>query len=162
MATPAKNSIPEGFHAVTPHVVIRDAAKAIDFYKRAFGAEEICRMPGPEGKIMHAEIRIGDSVLMIGEEFPGMCLGPQTLGGTPVTLHLYVKDADAAFNKAVAAGCKVTMPLADMFWGDRYGKLTDPFGHAWSIATHKQDVTPEECAKLGAEAMAKMGKQCGT
>jgi uncharacterized glyoxalase superfamily protein PhnB len=88
-----------------------------------------------------------------------MCVGPQTLGGTPVTLHVYVKDADAAFNKAVAAGCTVKMPLADMFWGDRYGKLTDPFGHAWSIATHKQDVTPAECAKLGAEAMAKMGKQ---
>jgi PhnB protein len=141
--------IPSGFHTLTPHLVVKGASQAIEFYKKAFGAEEIGRAPSPDGKsIMHAELKIGDSRLMLVDEFPEMdCRGPQSIGGTPVTIHMYVKDADAAFSRAVAAGAQVRMPLADMFWGDRYGVLTDPFGHAWSIATHKEDVTPEEAAK---------------
>jgi uncharacterized glyoxalase superfamily protein PhnB len=146
--------IPAGFHTVTPYIVVKGADKAIEFYKRAFGAEETVRMPGPDGKIMHAEIRIGDSVMMLGEESPmGGCKSPQSVGGTTVGLHVYVKDVDKAFAKAVAAGAKVSMPVADMFWGDRYGKLSDPFGHEWSIGTHVEDLTPAEMAKRGAEAM---------
>ncbi|MCC7292433.1 MAG: VOC family protein [Phycisphaerales bacterium] len=153
-------AIPEGFHTVSAHLVVSGAAKAIDFYKKAFGAEEIFRMPGPDGQsVMHAELRIGDSIIMMCEEFPQMCKSPKSLGGSPVTLHLYVNDADAALAKASAAGCEVTMPLADMFWGDRYGKVRDPFGHEWSIATHVEDVSPEECAKRCAAAFG--GKSCG-
>ncbi len=145
-------AIPEGFNTLTPHIVVREALKAIEFYKKAFGAEEVARMPGPDGKsIMHAELKFGNSMLMICEEFPEMCRSPQAIGGSPVTLHLYVEDADAVFQRAVKAGATATMPLADMFWGDRYGKLNDPFGHEWSVATHKKDVTPEECMKAAAE-----------
>lgn len=145
----AVSPVPEGFRTVTPHLIIKEAGKAIDFYKKAFGAEEIMRIPGPGGQsVMHAEIKIGDSFLMIADEFPDFgCLGPKSIGGTPVTVHLYVKDADAVYNQAVKAGATATMPLTDMFWGDRYGKLSDPFGHHWSVATHKEDVSPEECAK---------------
>jgi len=151
--------IPEGFHTLTPHVIVKGAGEAIEFYKKAFGAEEICRMPGPDGMVMHAEVKIGGSVMMVADEFPSMGVrGPQ--GGSPVTLHLYVEDVDAAFEKAVAAGAQVSMPVMDMFWGDRYGKLTDPFGHEWSIATHKEDLTPEEIAKRGEEAMKQMGGDC--
>ena len=140
--------IPEGMHTVTPHIVCKDAAKAINFYKRAFGAIEIARHNTPDGKIMHAAIQIGDSPLMVVDEFPDWnCLGPTSLKGTPVTLHLYVEDADAAFARAKEAGARETMPLSDMFWGDRYGKLEDPFGHSWSIATHVRDVTEEEMKK---------------
>ena len=147
------NPIPEGFHSVTPHLVIKGAAEAIDFYKKAFGAEEVCRMPGPGGVVMHAEIRIGDSTVMLADEFPDFgSVGPKTIGGSPVTVHLYVKDADAFYDKAVAAGAKATMPLADQFWGDRYGKLEDPFGHQWGIATHIEDLTPEEIEKRAAAA----------
>ncbi len=157
MANPAK-PIPQGFHTLTPHLIVRDAGKALEFYKKAFGAEEIARMPGPGGKIMHAEMKIGDSMVMLAEEFPDMhCLSPQALKGSPVSLHLYVRDVDASFKRAVDAGAKATMPVADMFWGDRFGKLTDPYGHEWSLATHIRDMTPEECAKAGAEAM----KGCG-
>lgn len=161
MAVPA---VPPGFRTVTPHLVIRGAAKAIEFYKKAFGAEEIMRMPGmgPDS-IGHAELKIGDSIIMLADEFPGMPVqSPAKLGGTTVNLHLYVKDCDATFNQAVAAGAKVTMPLMDMFWGDRFGKVMDPFGHEWAVATHKEDVTPEECARRGAEAMKQMaaGKGC--
>ena len=139
-------AVPNGFHTLTPHLVVKGASEAIDFYQRAFGAEEIKRMPGPDGKsIMHAELKIGDSRLFLVDEFPEMdCRGPQSIGGSPVTIHMFVEDVDAAFNKALAAGAQVRMPLADMFWGDRYGVLTDPFGHSWSIATHKEDLTPEE------------------
>ncbi len=145
--------IPEGFHTVTPHLIIKGAAEAIDFYKKAFGAEEVCRMPGPGGVVMHAEIRIGDSTVMLADEFPDFgSVGPKTIGGSPVTVHLYVKDADAFYDKAVAAGAKATMPLADQFWGDRYGKLEDPFGHQWGIATHIEDLTPEEIEKRAAAA----------
>jgi PhnB protein len=141
--------IPEGFHTLTPHIVVKGAAQAIDFYKKAFGAKEIGRMPGPDGKsIMHADIVIGDSHLMLVDEFPEMnCFGPQSVGGSPVTIHLYVEDADAFFKQAVAAGAQERMPLTDMFWGDRYGQITDPFGHTWSIATHKEDLTTEEITK---------------
>jgi uncharacterized glyoxalase superfamily protein PhnB len=149
--------VPPGFHTVTPHLVIRGATEAIEFYKKAFGAEVKGVMPGPGGKVMHGEIRIGDSTIMLNDEFPEMgAKAPTTLGGSPVNLHIYVPDCDALWNRAVAAGAKVTMPLADMFWGDRYGTLTDPFGHKWSIATHKEDLTPEEIGKRGAEAMKNM------
>ena len=151
--------IPAGFHTVTPHIVIRNAARAIDFYKEAFGAKELFRMPGPDGKsIMHAEIKIGDSIIMIGEEHPEFgCKSPQALNGTPVGIHLYVENADDIFQRAVKAGAQSVMPVEDQFWGDRYGKLKDPFGHEWSIATHQRDLTPEQMQKGAAEAFAKMG-----
>lgn len=137
--------IPHGMHTVTPHIVCAGAGNAIDFYKKAFGAEEIMRLPGPEGKLMHGAIRIGDSVIMLADEYPEWgSVGPNTRGGTSVTIHLYVQDADRQFNQAVAAGCTARMPLADMFWGDRYGIVQDPFGHQWAIATHVRDVSPEE------------------
>jgi uncharacterized glyoxalase superfamily protein PhnB len=150
--------IPEGHHTVTAHLIIRGAAQAIEFYKKAFGAQEISRMLGPDGKsIVHAEIKIGDSFVFLVDEMPQMgARSPQALGGTAVTFHLYVEDADAVFNQAVAAGAKVQMPLADMFWGDRFGKLADPFGHEWSVATHKEDLTPEEMQKRAAAAFAQM------
>ena len=150
--TPVK-AIPDGMHTLTPHLVCDGAAAAIDFYKKAFGAVELSRLPGPGGKLMHGAVRIGDSVLMLTDEFPDWgSFGPNALKGTPVTLHLYVPDVDASFAKAVDAGCKPTMPVTDMFWGDRYGQVTDPYGHRWSIATHKQDLTPDEISA----AMAKM------
>ncbi len=139
--------IPEGMHSVTPHLVVDGAAAAIEFYKKAFGATEAARMPGPNGKLIHAMVKIGDSNVMLVDEFPEMGgTGPKALKGTPVTMHLYVRDADAVFNSAVAAGAEVRMPMADMFWGDRYGLVIDPFGHQWSIATHKRDLTPEQMA----------------
>jgi PhnB protein len=141
--------IPSGFQTLTPHLVVRGASRAIDFYKKAFGAQEIGRLTGPDGKsIMHADLKIGDSHVFLVDEFPQMgCRGPEGIGGTAVTIHMYVEDVDAAFGKAVAAGAQVKMPVSDMFWGDRYGVLTDPFGHAWSIATHKEDLTSEEIRK---------------
>ena len=151
--------IPHGFTSITPHFVIKNAAKAIDFYVKAFGAKELCRMPGPDGSIMHAEVEIGGARVMIGEEnLEWECKGPKTLGGSPVTIHLYVKDADATFKQAVDAGATGAMPPTDMFWGDRYGKVIDPFGHHWSIATHKEDPTPEEMQKRMEEMFA---KSCG-
>jgi PhnB protein len=155
------NPIPEGYHTLTPHLIVRNAGKALDFYKKAFGAEEIFKMPTPEGKIGHAELKIGDSILMMCDEWPGMASSPQTVGGTSVTLHLYVQDVDTAYKKAIAAGCTSTMPVQDMFWGDRYGKLKDPFGHEWSIATHKQDLTPAQIAEGAKKAFSEMGKNCG-
>ena len=150
--------VPDGYHTVTPHLVIRGAAAALEFYKKAFGAEEVCRMPMPDGKtLMHAEIKIGDSHLFLCDECPGMNRSPQSLGGCCTTINLYVPDADAVFNRAVTAGAIVQMPLADMFWGDRYGKLVDPFGHEWSVATHKEDLSPEEMGKRAQEAFANMG-----
>jgi len=137
--------IPDGMHSVTPHLVCAGAAEAIEFYKKAFGAVEGARLPGPDGKLMHAMIRIGDSAVMLVDEMPQSgALGPKSLKGSPVTIHLYVEDVDAVVKRAVSLGAKVTMPVDDMFWGDRYGKLEDPFGHHWSIGTHKRDVTPEE------------------
>ena len=154
MADPAAKPIPDGMHALTPHIVCAGAADAIAFYRKAFGAAELARLEGPGGKLMHAAVRIGDSVLMLMDEFPEWgTLGPKALKGTPVTLHLYVKDVDAEMERAVAAGATVTMPVADMFWGDRYGQVQDPFGHRWSIATHTRDLSPEEIRK-GMEAMS--------
>ena len=160
MATPGK-PVPEGYHTATPYLTIKNAGEAIDFYKRAFGAEEIVRMPGPDGKsVMHAEIKIGSSMLMISDEWPmGDCKSPKTLGGTTVNIFLYVQDVDSIFQKAVAAGAQASMPPTDMFWGDRYGKVVDPYGHSWGIATHKLDMTPQEIEKGQKEFMAKMGKQ---
>ncbi len=138
--------MPEGFHALTPHLVVNDAQAAIAFYKLAFGAVEICRMPAPDGKrLMHAELRIGDSVLMLCDAFPEYgSTSPKDLGGSPVTVHLYVEDVDAVFDQALLAGAQVAMHPQEMFWGDRYGKLTDPFGHHWSLATHVRDVSQSE------------------
>jgi uncharacterized glyoxalase superfamily protein PhnB len=143
----ATRPIPEGYRAITPHLCVKGAAQAIEFYKKAFGAEEIYRMPGPDGRIMHAEIRIADSIVMMAEEMPemgGTLKSPGTLRGTSANLHIYTADCDAAFDRAVKAGATVTMPLMDMFWGDRYGMVTDPYGHVWSIATHREDVSPKE------------------
>lgn len=137
--------IPDGFNTVTPHLVVNGAADAIEFYRDAFGAEEITRMPGPAGKLMYAEIRIGDSRVMLTDELPEMGKkGPGPEGETAVTVHLYVPDTDAVFDKAVKAGAKVKMPLEDMFWGDRYGVIEDPFGHQWSIAMRKEDLTESQ------------------
>lgn len=142
-------SIPDGFHTITPHLVIKGAAKAIDFYKTAFGAEEISRHPMPDGKtLMHALLRIGDSMLMLADESPDKgSIAPQKNSASPVVLTLYVSDTDAVFQRAVKAGATATMPPADMFWGDRYSQLTDPFGHKWAIATHIKDFTPQEMEK---------------
>ena len=153
MSTPVK-AIPDGMHSITPHLTCAGASEAIEFYKKAFGAVEMGRMPGPGGKLMHAQIRIGDSPVMLVDEFPEWGgKGPKTLGGTPVAIHLYVPDADAVFKNAVAAGATVKMEMADMFWGDRYGVVIDPFGHMWSLATHIKDMTPEEMAQAGKAAM---------
>jgi PhnB protein len=139
--------VPPGMHSLTPHIVCRDAAAAIDFYMRAFAAVDLARLPGPDGRLVHALIRIGDSPLFLMDEFAEWgAMGPQGTKGLPVVLHLYVEDADATLANAVAAGAKVVMPLADMFWGDRYGQVEDPFGYRWAIATHIRDVTPEELA----------------
>lgn len=150
--------IPEGYHTATPYLIIKDAAKAIEFYKKAFGAKEVMRMAGPDGKVMHAEIKIGDSPIMLADEFPEMgARSPQSLGGSPVSIFLYVEDVDTLAEQAVAAGAEILMPVKDQFWGDRYGKLADPFGHLWDIATHKEDVTPEEIRKRTAAAAGGQG-----
>lgn len=140
-------AIPPGFSALTPHLVCRGAADAIAFYARAFGAVEACRLPTPDGRLMHAMLTIDGAPLMLVDEFPERgCLGPQGSKSSPVTLHLYVSDADATVAQAVAAGAKLVMPVADMFWGDRYGQVEDPFGHRWAVATHVRDLTPEQIA----------------
>jgi len=141
----AVKPIPDGYHTVTPYLIVKGAAKALEFYKKALGAEERVRMPGPEGKIMHAEIQIGDSTIMLADEFPQMgAVSPQSLGGTPVGICLYVQDVDTLFKRAIAAGGKEERPLQNQFYGDRSGTMVDPFGHKWTIATHIEDVTPEE------------------
>jgi uncharacterized glyoxalase superfamily protein PhnB len=155
------HAIPDGFHAITPHLIIKGAAEAIDFYKRAFGATELNRMPmpSPDGqmKIGHAALQIGDSKLFLADEFPEFGgFGPGKT--SPVTIHLYVTDANASFARAVEAGAKVVMPLSDTFWGDRYGKLVDPFGHHWSLAEHLEDLTPEQMMER--MAAAKAGPPC--
>jgi PhnB protein len=150
-------AIPQGFSSITPHLVIKNAGAAIDFYKKAFGAEEIMRMSGPDGKsVMHAELKFGNSIVMIADEFKEYGnVSPQSLNGTPVTVHLYVENADASYQRAVSAGATATMPPANMPWGDRFGKLKDPYGHEWSIATHVEDVSPEECKARMAKAFCK-------
>jgi uncharacterized glyoxalase superfamily protein PhnB len=145
MSTPSVGPIPEGMHSLTPHLVCANASEAIEFYKQAFGATELFRMPTPEGKIGHAQIKIGDSVVMLTDETPKQnMLGPKALKGTPVSLYLYVENADQVFEQAVAAGAAAVAPIADMFWGDRWGLVEDPFGHQWHIATHTRDVSPED------------------
>jgi PhnB protein len=147
--------IPPGYSTVTPYLVCREAAKAIDFYKKAFGAKERLRMGGPDGKIAHAEISIGKSIVMVGDEAPQMgATAPPTIGGTAVGLFIYSENVDKAYAKAIAAGATSEQPPTDMFWGDRYCKLADPFGHKWSIATHTEDLSPKEMARRTAEAMA--------
>jgi PhnB protein len=149
--------IPEDYHTLTPYFTVDNAAEAIEFYKRAFGAKERMSMPGPDGKIAHAELEIGDSVLMLSDPFPQSTQKtPKELGGTTAGVFVYVEDVDAVFEQAVNAGATVTMALEDMFWGDRFGSLQDPFGHSWSVATHKEDLTPEQIAERGREAMAAM------
>lgn len=143
MANPV-NPVPQGFHTLTPHLMVRGASDYIDFLTRAFGAVELNRSPGADGRLMHATVQIGDSLLMLNDHFPEFGAPPIAEGHWPVTLSLYVPDADATFAQAVAAGCKATMPLADQFWGDRYGQLKDPFGFVWAIATHKEDLTPDQ------------------
>lgn len=153
-ATPRVKPIPEGMHTVTPHLVCSGAADAIEFYKKAFNATELGRVPAPQGStLLHASIRIGDSVVMLVDEFP-QCgsVSPKTLKGTPVTIHLYVEDVDSFAAQAVDAGATVVMPVQDMFWGDRYGVLEDPFGHRWSVATHTRDVGEEELKEAAASA----------
>jgi PhnB protein len=151
---------PSGYHVVTPAIVVRDAAQAIDFYQRAFGAEEVSRMKAPDGSIMHAEIRIGDSIVMLGEENEQWgTKSPLSTNGNPGSLHMYVADADAAFQRAVDAGASVTYPLEDAFWGDRYGKVRDPFGHEWGIATRVREMTDEQVEKAGQEWMAQAAAQ---
>ena len=159
----ATKSPPAGYHTITPAIIVRDADKAIDFYARAFGAEEVDRMLGPDGSIMHAEIRIGDSIVMLGEENEQWgTRSPLSTNGTPGSLHLYVEDADAAFARAVQAGATVRYPLENAFWGDRYGKVTDPFGHEWGIATRIRDMTSEEIRQAGEAWMAQAAAQAGT
>lgn len=137
--------IPKGYHSVTPYLVVHDGAAAIDFYKRAFGAKEMFRMDGPGGKVAHAEIQIGDSRVMLADEVPDMkAFSPRSVGGTPVSLLIYVEDVDTVYATAIKAGGAATRPVEDMFYGDRTGCLTDPFGHVWHISTHKEDLTPEE------------------
>lgn len=144
----AVKAIPDGYYSLTPYLVVKGAAEAIAFYTKAFGATETMRMPGPEGRIMHAEIRIGNSTLMLSDENPEQGqISPTTLGGSGCSVMLYTDDVDATFKQAVAAGATAVMPPVDMFWGDRMGNLKDPFGHSWAVATHKEDVSPEEMGK---------------
>lgn len=153
------NPIPEGHHTITPHLIVNEGSRAIEFYKQAFGAEVIgSHMAGPDGKIMHAELKVGNSIFFLCDEFEGIARSPVSLGGSPVTLHIYVENVDEFFNRAVEAGATVRMPVEDQFWGDRYGKLADPFGHDWSVATHIKDLTEEEIMAAGQAAMAAMSQ----
>jgi PhnB protein len=151
----AVKAVPDGYHAVTPYLIIKGAAAAIDYYKRAFGATEIMRMPDPQGRIGHAEIRIGDSVIMLADEHQEMGYrAPGTIGGTTVSIVLYVEDVDAVFDRAIKAGGKAQRPVADQFYGDRMGTLEDPFGHVWTVGSHIEDVSPEEMKRRMAAAHA--------
>lgn len=159
MATQVKPT-PDRYHSVTPYLIVKDGARAIEFYKKNLGATEEMRMDAPGGKIGHAELRFGDSIVMLADECPEMnALGPQNTGASPVTIHLYVDDADAVVKRAVAAGAKLSHPVENKFYGDRSGGIIDPFGHRWSIATHIEDVPPEEMQQRAAQAMAKMGNK---
>lgn len=154
----AVKPIPEGYHTITPFLTVRGADRAIDFYRRAFGAEELGRMHGPDGKtVMHAELKIGNSRFFLCDEVPGMdCRSPETLGGSPTGIYLYVRDVDAAFRRAVDAGANVKRPLEDMFWGDRTGSVLDPFGYTWDLATRREEVSPEEMKRRGEEFFKRM------
>jgi len=153
MTAPKRSRVPEGFHTITPQLRVRGAAAALDFYRAAFGATELMRNLAPDGRsIMHARLRIGDSIVIVNDEFPERGgTSPAALEGSPVTLHLYVEDADVAFERAVKAGAKVEMPISDMFWGDRYGQLVDPFGHRWSIGHKIEDLTPTQMRERAAK-----------
>ena len=154
----ATKPIPEGYHTVSPYLAVDDAARAIEYYARAFGAKEVVRMDGPGGTIAHAELEVGDSRIMLSDPFPqASTQPPKELGGTTASVFMYVEDVDAVVKQAVDAGGKVTMEVADQFWGDRFGTVTDPFGHVWSIATHVEDVPPDEMAERAKAAMAAMG-----
>ncbi len=157
----AKNPVPEGQHTISPHLTVRGAPRAIEFYKKAFGATEIHRMPDASGLIMHAGLKVGDSLFFLNDEMPtpGGGKSPTSIGGTAVTINLYVPDADKTYKQAISAGAKETMPIADQFWGDRYGVITDPFGHKWAIATRKEDLTDDELRQRGKEFMEKMQHQ---
>src|SRR5438128_7391825 len=158
MPEPVK-AVPAGFHTLTPHLTVRDADKALEFYKNALGAEVLHVARMPDGKVMHAGLRLGDSMLMLNEEFPEYGgLSPLSVGGTGVTIHIYTEDVDAAFNRALSAGAEVKMPLMDQFWGDRYGIVADPFGHKWSLGAHIKDMSPEEMQREQDRAMAAMKK----
>jgi PhnB protein len=153
----AVKPIPEGYHTVTPYLAVDDAAEAIEYYKKAFGAKERARMEAPEGRIGHAELEIGDSLVMLSDPFPqATTRSPKELGGTSASIFLYVEDVDAVVKQAVDTGSTITMEVADQFWGDRFGSVQDPFGHLWSIATHVEDVPPEEMAERAKAAMASM------
>ena len=157
----AVRPIPEGYHSITPQLTCGDASRAIDFYKDVLGATEIMRMPGPDGKIMHAELQIGDSKVIVNDECPGIAVAPDPSAPHSTYLFVYTEDVDALYNRALGAGSKVDMPLDNMFWGDRYGKFTDPFGHQWGVATHVEDVAPEEMKRRSEEATKQMAKAAG-
>ena len=154
----AKTAVPDGYHTVTPQLTLDDAAQAIDWYKKALGAEELTRALGPDGKIMHAEVRIGDSRIMMNDAMMGG-KGPKAIGGSPASLWIYVEDCDALFNRAIAEGAQVRMPMGDQFWGDRCGTLLDPHGYGWSIATHKEDLTRQEIEQRQVEWMRQFAQQ---
>lgn len=155
----AASPIPKGYHSITSVLTCRDAAKAIDFYKKAFGAEEVMRSTSPDGKVSHAELKIGNSLIFVNDEFPGMNLSHPTSGAPPYGIFLYTPDVDAVFARAVAAGANVEMPLEDMFWGDRFAKITDPFGHQWSLAMRVEDLTREETNQRAAAFFSKFAAQ---
>jgi PhnB protein len=151
--------IPDGYHTVTPALTVKNGAEAIEFYKRALGARELMRLPGPDGRLMHAEIEVGNSRIMLADESPEMgCRAPASVGAVSSSLYVYVQDVDKAFRRAVEAGAKALMPPADMFWGDRFGQVEDPSGHRWGLATHKEDPSPEEMARRQKEFFAQMGQ----
>ena len=158
MATKAKKAIPDGYHTITAHLTLDSAAQAIDWYKKALGAEELSRAVGPDGMIIHADLRIGDSHIMMNDSMMGS-KGPKEVGGSPASLWLYVEDCDELFSKAVSAGAQVKMPMGDQFWGDRCGTLLDPYGYGWTIATHKEEVTGEEMQQRQVEFMKKFAQQ---
>jgi PhnB protein len=156
------NAVPEGTHTITAHLSVREATKAIEFYQKALGAHLISVHKTPDGKVLHASLKIGDSTLMLADEFPGMGTpAAQTLGGSPVVLNVYVEDVDALWKRAVDAGAKITMPLANQFWGDRYGQIVDPFGHTWALLSHVEDVAPEEMQRRSNAIFADMSKKAG-
>jgi PhnB protein len=151
--------IPKNYHSITPVLIVNNGDEAIEFYKKGFGVEERYRMKGPDGRVAHAELNLGDSVFMLSDEYPEMeCRSPKTIGGSPVSMYVYVDDVDSVFNKAISAGAKALDPVKDQFWGDRHGRLEDPFGHLWSIATHKKDLSEEEMKKAAEAAFSQMSK----
>ena len=151
--------IPKDYHSITPVLIVKNGDEAIEFYKKGFCVEERCRMKSPDGRVAHAELKLGDSVFMLSDEYPEMeCHSPKTIGGSPVSMYVYVDDVDSVFNKAISAGAKSLDPVKDQFWGDRHGRLEDPFGHLWSIATHKKDLSEEEMKKAAEAAFSQMSK----